>query len=124
MVGRFIGAAVMQKFDAGKALTFNAICSAILIMVTLFTSGSIAMWAILLVGLFNSIMFPTIFSLALNGLEKHTSQGAGILCLAIVGGATFILLFLYRFLRFKRVQSNQQNLIITIEVINQNISID
>ena len=87
MVGRFIGAAVMQKIDAGKTLTFNAVCSAILIMVTLITSGSIAMWAILLVGLFNSIMFPTIFSLALNGLEKHTSQGAGILCLAIVGGA-------------------------------------
>lgn len=87
MVGRFIGAAVMQKVDAGKTLAFNAICSGILILVTLLSSGSIAMWAILLVGLFNSIMFPTIFSLALNGLEKHTSQGAGILCLAIVGGA-------------------------------------
>ena len=45
------------------------------------------MWSILLVGLFNSIMFPTIFSLALNGLGKHTSQGSGVLCLAIVGGA-------------------------------------
>lgn len=87
MVGRFIGAAVMQKVDAGKALAFNAVCSVILIMVMLLSSGSIAMWAILLVGLFNSIMFPTIFSLALSGLEKHTSQGAGILCLAIVGGA-------------------------------------
>ncbi|MFT6900912.1 MAG: FHS family L-fucose permease-like MFS transporter [Colwellia sp.] len=87
MVGRFIGAAVMQKVDAGKTLAFNAVCSAILILVTVLSSGSIAMWAILLVGLFNSIMFPTIFSLALSGLEKHTSQGAGILCLAIVGGA-------------------------------------
>jgi len=87
MVGRFIGAAVMQKVDAGKTLAFNAVCSVMLIMVTLLSSGSIAMWSILLVGLFNSIMFPTIFSLALSGLEKHTSQGAGILCLAIVGGA-------------------------------------
>ena len=87
MVGRFIGAAVMQKVDAGKTLAFNAVCSVILILVTLFSTGTIAMWAILLVGLFNSIMFPTIFSLALSGLEKHTSQGAGILCLAIVGGA-------------------------------------
>ncbi|MDX2368259.1 MAG: sugar MFS transporter [Colwellia sp.] len=87
MVGRFIGAAVMQKVDAGKTLAFNAVCSVILIMVTLLSTGNIAMWAILLVGLFNSIMFPTIFSLALSGLEKHTSQGAGILCLAIVGGA-------------------------------------
>jgi FHS family L-fucose permease-like MFS transporter len=50
------------------------------------------MWSILLVGLFNSIMFPTIFSLALNGLGKHTSQGSGILCLAIVGGAIVPLL--------------------------------
>ena len=87
MVGRFIGAAVMQKVDAGKTLAFNALCSIILILITLLSSGVIAMWAILLVGLFNSIMFPTIFSLALSGLEKHTSQGAGILCLAIVGGA-------------------------------------
>ena len=45
------------------------------------------MWAILLVGLCNSIMFPTIFSLAINGLGNHTSQAFGILCLAIVGGA-------------------------------------
>ncbi len=87
MVGRFIGAAVMQKVDAGKTLAFNALCSITLILITLLSSGIIAMWAILLVGLFNSIMFPTIFSLALSGLEKHTSQGAGILCLAIVGGA-------------------------------------
>ena len=87
MVGRFVGAAVMQKVDAGKTLAFNGVCSVILIMVTVLSTGSIAMWAILLVGLFNSIMFPTIFSLALSGLEKHTSQGAGILCLAIVGGA-------------------------------------
>ncbi|MBA6381516.1 sugar MFS transporter [Colwellia sp. BRX10-6] len=87
MVGRFIGAAVMQKIDAGKTLAFNALCSVVLIAITILSSGTIAMWAILLVGLFNSIMFPTIFSLALNGLKKHTSQGAGILCLAIVGGA-------------------------------------
>ena len=50
------------------------------------------MWAILAVGLCNSVMFPTIFSLALNGLGKHTAQGSGILCLAIVGGAIIPLL--------------------------------
>jgi MFS transporter, FHS family, L-fucose permease len=92
MVGRFIGAAVMQKIDAGKTLAFNAVCSVVLIAITIISSGSIAMWAILLVGLFNSIMFPTIFSLALSGLGKHTSQGSGILCLAIVGGAIVPLL--------------------------------
>ncbi len=87
MVGCFIGAAVMQKIAAGKALCFNSILAVILILVTIFSSGTIAMMAILLVGLCNSIMFPAIFSLAINGLGKHTSQGSGILCLAIVGGA-------------------------------------
>lgn len=92
MVGRFLGAAIMQKIEAGKVLAFNASMAAVLIAITILTSGAIAMWSILLVGLFNSIMFPTIFSLALNGLGKHTSQGSGILCLAIVGGAIVPLL--------------------------------
>jgi len=87
MVGRFIGAAAMQKVAAGKALFFNSVLAVILILVAIFSSGTLAMVAILLVGLCNSIMFPTIFSLAINGLGKHTSQGSGILCLAIVGGA-------------------------------------
>ena len=87
MVGRFIGAAVMQKISAGKALCFNAALAVILILVAVFSSGTLAMVAILLVGLCNSIMFPTIFSLAIQGLGKHTSQASGILCLAIVGGA-------------------------------------
>ncbi len=92
MVGRFIGAAAMQKIAAGKALAFNAIAASILVAVTVFSSGSLAMWSILLVGLFNSIMFPTIFSLGVAGLGAHTSQGSGILCLAIVGGALLPLL--------------------------------
>jgi len=87
MVGRFIGAAVMQKVAGGKVLCFNSFFAVILILVATLSSGTIAMTAILLVGLCNSIMFPTIFSLAINGLGKHTSQGSGILCLAIVGGA-------------------------------------
>jgi len=87
MVGRFIGAAVMQKIQPGKALTFNAVTAALLVLMTMFGSGHVAMWTILAVGLFNSIMFPTIFSLAVCGLGKHTGQGSGILCAAIVGGA-------------------------------------
>ncbi|MFD2166631.1 sugar MFS transporter [Thalassotalea euphylliae] len=87
MVGRFIGAGVMQRIAAGKVLAFNACAAVILIVVAIFSSGHFAMWAILAVGLCNSIMFPTIFSLAITGLGKHTSQGSGILCLAIVGGA-------------------------------------
>jgi FHS family L-fucose permease-like MFS transporter len=87
MVGRFIGAAVMQKLAAGKVLAFNSFMAVVFIIITIFASGQLAMLAILLVGLCNSIMFPTIFSLAINGLGQHTSQGSGILCLAIVGGA-------------------------------------
>ncbi|MDD1627076.1 MAG: sugar MFS transporter [Methylococcaceae bacterium] len=70
MVGRFVGAAVMQKIQPGKALAFNAVTAAVLVLTTIIGSGSVAMWAILSVGLFNSIMFPTIFSLAVNGLGK------------------------------------------------------
>lgn len=95
MVGRFIGAGVMQRIAAGKVLGFNAIMAVVLISVTIFSSGQVAMWSILLVGLCNSIMFPTIFSLALTGLGKHTAQGSGILCLAIVGGAIVPLLQAY-----------------------------
>lgn len=87
MVGRFIGALVMQKIQPGKVLTFNAATAAALVLMTMLSNGHVAMWAILAVGLFNSIMFPTIFSLAVSSLGKHTGQGSGILCSAIVGGA-------------------------------------
>jgi FHS family L-fucose permease-like MFS transporter len=87
MLGRFVGSAVMQKVKPSNALLFNALMAFTLVLITIFSRGSIAMWSILAVGLFNSIMFPTLFSLALNGLGKHTGQGSGILCAAIVGGA-------------------------------------
>lgn len=87
MVGRFIGSAVMQKVSGGTVLAFNALAAVVLILVAVFASGSLAMWAILAVGLCNSVMFPTIFSLAVTGLGRHTSQGSSILCMAIVGGA-------------------------------------
>jgi len=92
MVGRFIGAAVMQKLAAGKVLGFNAAMAALLLLLAMSGSGRLAMWALLAVGLCNSIMFPTIFSLALKGLGRATAQGSGILCLAIVGGALVPLL--------------------------------
>jgi FHS family L-fucose permease-like MFS transporter len=59
----------------------------VLVLAAIFGRGEAAMWAILAVGLCNSIMFPTIFSMALHGLGRHTGQGSGILCMAIVGGA-------------------------------------
>lgn len=87
MVGRFIGAALQRKIKPGRVLAFNAAAAAILVITSMLTFGNVAMWAILVIGLFNSIMFPTIFTLAIDGLGKHTGQGSGILCMAIVGGA-------------------------------------
>ena len=87
MVGRFIGTATLRMFKPGKVLALHAVGSVALIALSMATSGSLALYSILAVGLFNSIMFPTIFTLAIDGLGKHTGQGSGILCMAIVGGA-------------------------------------
>lgn len=87
MVGRFIGFAVMRKVSPGKALAFNAAASIALIAIAVLGGGKVAMFAIIAVGLCNSIMFPTIFSMALHGLGKQTGQASGLLCMAIVGGA-------------------------------------
>ena len=87
LVGRFIGSLVMQKIAASKVLAFNALAAIVLLVAVVAGEGALAMTAILALGLCNSIMFPTIFSLALSGLGQHTSKAAGLLCLAIVGGA-------------------------------------
>jgi FHS family L-fucose permease-like MFS transporter len=86
MVGRFIGTFTLRRFSPGNVLAVHAIIAGTLVITAMLLSGSIAMCAILAVGLFNSIMFPTIFTLAIDGLGRHTSQGSGILCTAIVGG--------------------------------------
>ncbi|OGT55367.1 MAG: glucose/galactose MFS transporter [Gammaproteobacteria bacterium RIFCSPHIGHO2_12_FULL_63_22] len=87
MVGRFIGFAVMRYVSPGKVLGFNAAAAMALILTTILSDGPVAMWSILAVGLFNSIMFPTIFSMALHRVGRLTGHGSGILCMAIVGGA-------------------------------------
>jgi FHS family L-fucose permease-like MFS transporter len=87
MVGRFIGTFTLRMFKPGKVLAVHAVGSVALIALSMAATGSVALYAILAVGLFNSIMFPTIFTLAIDGLGKHTGQGSGILCMAIVGGA-------------------------------------
>jgi FHS family L-fucose permease-like MFS transporter len=87
MVGRFVGFAVMRYVSPGKTLAFNAAVSIALVMTAIFGHGQAAMWALIAVGLCNSIMFPTIFSMALYRLGKFTGQASGILCMAIVGGA-------------------------------------
>ena len=73
-------------------LAINTVLASALIILSVSTSGQSAMWSILLVGLCHSVMFPTIFSLAIAGLGDSTAQGSGILCLAIVGGAVIPIL--------------------------------
>lgn len=87
MVGRFIGAAVLRKVKPGYVLAFNAAAAIVLLLVAIGSAGKVAMWAVLAIGLFNSIMFPTIFTLGVARLGRHTGEGSGVLCMAIVGGA-------------------------------------
>ncbi|AXK73347.1 sugar MFS transporter [Lysobacter sp. TY2-98] len=87
MIGRFIGFAAMRYVRPGVALGFNAAMAIALVLIATLGSGTTAMIAILCVGLFNSIMFPTIFSMALHRLGDLTGRGSGVLCMAIVGGA-------------------------------------
>ncbi len=87
MVGRFIGAALMQRIAAETVLAFCSIAAFIVMVITVFASGETAMWALIAVGLFHSIMFPTIFTLGIKGLGALTEEGSGLLIMAIAGGA-------------------------------------
>ena len=87
MIGRFVGAGLLQHFRPGHLLALCAIVAGTLVTVSMFWSGHIAMWSILAVGFFNSIMFPTIFSLGEAELGPLSGSGSGILNMAIVGGA-------------------------------------
>ncbi len=102
MVGRFVGSAVMRVVPPSRVLACNALAAIALVLAAIATHGRISMWVILSVGFFNSIMFPTIFTLAikdlgrsLHGLDPHSvglsdakmGQASGILCMAVVGGA-------------------------------------
>ena len=93
MVGRFIGSAVLRMFSPGKILAFNAAGAILLIVVSTMTSGETAAYSLLAVGLMNSIMFPTIFSLACEKLGSRAADGSGIINVAIFGGAVVPLLY-------------------------------
>lgn len=93
MVGRFAGAYLLNKFSPTKLLAFNAIGAVILVLISINSTGAVAMWSLLAVGLMNSLMYPTIFTLAVAGLGRHTEEASGLLCTAIVGGALVPMLF-------------------------------
>lgn len=87
MVGRFVGTVVLQKVKAGTALGSVAVIAALLVTISMLTTGHIAMGTIIAVGLFNSVMFPNIFTLGIAELGPLTGEGSGLLIAAIVGGA-------------------------------------
>ena len=87
MVGRFIGSGLLQKVKTGRLLGVCAICAAGLVATSMLTAGHLAMYSIILVGFFNSIMFPSIFTLGVAELGPLTGDGSGLLIMAIVGGA-------------------------------------
>ena len=87
MVGRFAGSWVLRQISPRVVLGFNAVVAASLVCISMLSMGHVAMWSIILVGLFNSIMFPTIFTLGIEGLGPLTGEGSGLLNTAIVGGA-------------------------------------
>lgn len=87
MIGRFIGSYLTKLINPAKVLLGFALGAVVMIIISSMSTGLVAMWTIIAVGLFNSIMFPTIFSLALDGLGNDKPQGSGILCTMIVGGA-------------------------------------
>src|SRR5437660_3493002 len=87
MVGRFIGSGLLQKMSTRRLLGICAVCAASLVTISMLVTGDIAMWSIIAVGFFNSIMFPSIFTLGVAELGPLTGDGSGIMIMAIVGGA-------------------------------------
>lgn len=85
----FFNALILRfsNFKAHTTLTWFAATVIILLLIILFLKGSVALWAMVAIGFFNSIMFPTIFDLAIKGLGNYTSQGSSLLIMACVGGA-------------------------------------
>lgn len=90
MVGRFAGAAIMQRLPADKVLAAFSIGAFVVMIATVLAHGPVAMWTLILVGLFHSIMFPTIFTLGIRGLGPLTEEGSGLLIMAIAGGALVV----------------------------------
>jgi FHS family L-fucose permease-like MFS transporter len=87
LVGRLAGSWILTRVKSGKLLGIFGFTAAALILTSMFTSGQVAIWTMVLCGLFNSIMFPNIFTLGIVGLGPMTSKGSGLLMTAVVGGA-------------------------------------
>jgi FHS family L-fucose permease-like MFS transporter len=87
MVGRFVGFALMRTLDPRRLLGGFAAVAALLVACTMVAHGQAALWSVVAIGLFNSIMFPTIFTVAIEGMGTMTDKASSLLIMAIVGGA-------------------------------------
>ena len=87
MIGRFAGSAMMKYIPASRLLAAFAVACLICVSVALVTTGSIPIYAVVLIGFFHSIMFPTIFALSIKGLGAYTKLGSSLLVMSIIGGA-------------------------------------
>lgn len=87
MVGRLLGSWMLTKIPAGRLVGIFATCGAALLVVSMLTSGPVAIWTLVICGFFNSIQFPNVFALGIAGLGPLTSRGSGLINTAIVGGA-------------------------------------
>src|SRR3546814_11547108 len=87
LVGRLLGGFILRLAKPGRVLTTFAAGAISLIILSAVTTGALSGWALILVGFCNSLMFPTLFSLATDGLGDRTPPGSGIMCTAIIGGA-------------------------------------
>jgi len=87
MIGRFAGWALLRSLDPRRLLGGFAAVAALLVACTMATQGQVALWSVVAIGLFNSIMFPTIFTIAIDGLGAKTDKASSLLVMAIVGGA-------------------------------------
>jgi FHS family L-fucose permease-like MFS transporter len=90
MIGRFAGSVLMRTVKAETVLAGASIGAGAVMLVASFATGPVAMWALISVGLFHSVMFPTIFTLGIKGLGPRTEDGAGLLIMAIAGGALVV----------------------------------
>ena len=89
MIGRFAGSAMMKRIAASRLLSLFGMSALLCLAVVLLGTGAAPMWALVLLGFFHSIMFPTIFALSLKQLGPHTKLGSSLLVMAIIGGAVF-----------------------------------
>jgi FHS family L-fucose permease-like MFS transporter len=87
LVGRLLGSWILTKVKSGKLVSIFGFAAAAMIAISMFTSGNVAIWALVLCGFLNSIMFPNIFTLGIAGLGPMTSKGSGLIMTAVVGGA-------------------------------------